>query len=138
PRESDRIFRISGSDYTGQLLLPAVGRALSAVGSRVRIVFEPALFASMPERLRKGDIDIAVMPGEWPLPGVESALLYEDSFVFASRPGHPRFTHGVTLEAFCDVPQVFFGYGASGLEGMTDDVLRGMGKERFVQIAVSS
>ncbi len=138
PATSERIFRMSGSDHTGQLVLPALGRRLSAARSRIRVVFEPGQLSALVRRLQKGDLDIAFLPGEWPLARVESALLYEDSFVFAARPGHPRFMQGVSLEAFCEVPQVFFGYGASGLEGMTDDVLRGIGRERFVQFAVSS
>lgn len=138
PATSDRIFRMSGSDYIGQLLLPVLARRLSALGSRARVVFEQAQLATLAQRLQKGDLDIAVLPSEWPLARVESDLLYEDHFVFVARRGHPLFAEGVTLESFCEAPQVFFGYGASGLEGMTDDILRAMGRERFVQLAVSS
>ncbi len=138
PAQSDRVFHVAGSDYAGQLLLPPLGRRLLAASATVRLMFEPAGFPTMVERLRKGDIDIGILPSARPAGDLQTELLYEDDYVFAARHGHPRFADGVTLDDFCTVPQVFFGHGQSGFAGVTDEVLRGLGRERFVQIAAHS
>ena len=138
PAGSQRIFRISGGDYASQLLLPTLANELVACGSRIRIHWETSSFLTLVERLRKGDFDVAVLPRLKPPSDFESAVLYEDRYVVAVRRGHPTLGDEATLDAFCEAPHVFLGYGSSGLDDLIDEVLARLGRQRATQVAMTS
>lgn len=138
PARSSRIFRIAGSDHPSRTVLPALGRILSACGSQVRIVWEPPGTWSLGDALQKGDIDLAMVARIQPPRDMETATLYEDHYVYVMRPDHPRAREPVTLDLFCEVPQIFLGYGASTLDDMIDEALAREGRQRLAQFAVTS
>lgn len=137
PARSTRIFRIAGSDHPSRTVLPALGRTLAACGSQVRIVWEPP-GPSLPEALQKGDVDLAMVARIQPPRDMETATLYEDHYVYVMGRGHPRAAEPVTLDLFCEVPQIFLGYGASTLDDMIDEALAREGRQRLAQFAVTS
>ncbi|MDT4833222.1 PCP degradation transcriptional activation protein [compost metagenome] len=138
PAASQRIFRISGSDYASHLLLPTLANELAACGSRIRLHWETSSFLTLTERLRKGDFDVAVLPRLQPPSDCESALLYEDRYVVAVRRGHPTLGEAATLDAFCEAPHVFLGYGSSALDDLIDQVLARQGRTRSMRVAMTS
>ena len=138
PSSSQRIFRLAGSDHASHLVLPALARRLTALGSPMRIVWEAAGTAPLADRLHKGDLDLGVVARIHPPRDIETQLLYEDRYVFVTRHGHPLAGRPVTLDSFCATPQVFLGYGTSALEDVIDETLAKAGRQRPAQIAVSS
>lgn len=138
PADSQRIFRIAGTDYASLWILPPLARHLAAVGSRIRLFWEPVPISAMYDRLRKGDLDIAVVPRLKPPGDVQSVALYEDRYVVAVRRTHPLFACGATLDALCAVPHVFFGYGSSSLDDLIDEELARAGRQRLAQLAVTT
>lgn len=138
PGASSRIFRIAGSDHASHLILPALGRSLAACGSTVRLVWEPPGTWPLADRLRKGELDLAVVARIYPPRDVALVTLYEDHYVYVTRHGHPSAGQPVTLDSFCETPQVFLGYGTSALEDVIDETLAKSGRQRLTQIAVSS
>lgn len=138
PAASARIFRIGGSDHACRVFLPALVRTLAAQASGVRVFWHPVAFVSMAEQLRRGDIDIALLPRMSPPEAVEFEALYQDGYCFAARRDHPRFRGGVTLGDFCAVPHVFLGYGTSVLDDLVDERLAALGRARVAQVAVTS
>jgi DNA-binding transcriptional LysR family regulator len=138
PAASNRVFRIAGSDYPSQRFLPPLARHLAAAGSAVRIVWEPPGAGSLAERLERGELDLAVVARVQMTERIESAMLYEDAYVYALRVGHPRADEAPTLHSFCAIPQVFLGYGTSALDDLIDATLARQGLQRRVQVAVTS
>lgn len=138
PATSNRVFRIAGSDYPSQRFLPPLAQQLAAAGSAVRIVWEPPGAGSLAERLERGELDLAVVARVHMTERIESATLYEDHYVYALRAGHPRAGEAPTLQSFCEIPQVFLGYGTSALDDMIDATLARQGLQRRVQVAVTS
>lgn len=138
PAGSDRIFRIAGSDHISSKLLPALSQRLEASGSGIRIVWEPPGAGSLPERLHRGDLDIAVVARLKTPRDMQTVALYEDHYVYALRAGHPRAGEPVTLDLFCEVPQTFLGYGSSVLDDRIDELLAQSGRRRRAQVAVTS
>lgn len=138
PATSTRIFRIAGSDHASRGILPALGRVLAAAGSGVRVVWEPPGSWSIPERLQRGDLDLAVIARIRMPRDMECAVLYEDDYVYALRADHPRVDEPLTLDMFCEIPQIFLGYGASTLDDTIDDLLAQAGRARLAQFAVTS
>lgn len=138
PATSQRVFRIAGGDIPSLRVLPALGRTLTACGSGIRIVWEPPGTWSLPERLARGEIDLAMVARIQRPRDMESTLLYEDHYVHAVRRGHPAAGEPLTRDSFCAVPQVFLGYGTSLLDDLIDETLLKTGHQRQAQIAVTS
>ncbi|MBO9512766.1 MAG: LysR family transcriptional regulator [Variovorax sp.] len=138
PATSDRILRIGGSDHSGRTVLPLLCRELNACGSRIRIAWELADYSRMPEQLRRGDIDVGLLPRMAPPTGVESELLHEDRYVAVARRGHPGFDRGVDVDTFCAVPHVVLGQSRSVLDDTMDQILARQGRTRHVQAAVTT
>ena len=138
PASSDRIFRVAGSDFASRNILPALGRTLSACGSGIRVVWEPPGTWSLADRLNGGDLDLAVIARLRMPRDMETRVLYEDSYVYAVRTGHPLAGQPVTLDMFCAVPQIFLGYGSSILDDTIDELLARAGRQRLAQMAVTS
>lgn len=138
PGASDRIFRVAGSDFASRNILPALGRTLADCGSAIRIVWEPPGTWSLPERLNAGDLDVAVIARLRMPRDMEMRVLYEDHYVHAVRRDHPSAGQDVTLDLFCEVPQIFLGYGSSILDDTIDELLARAGRQRLAQMAVTS
>jgi DNA-binding transcriptional LysR family regulator len=138
PAVSNRVFRIAGSDFPSQRFLPPLAQRLAAAGSAVRIVWEPPGAGLLADRLERGELDLAVVARVQMTERIESATLYEDAYVYALRAGHPRAAERPTLHSFCEIPQVFLGYGTSVLDDLIDATLARQGLRRRVQVAVTS
>lgn len=138
PARSNRIFRIAGSDHASRSLLPALSRKLVALGSPIRIVWLPPGTSSLAEQLHTGELDLAVVARIHPPRDMETVTLYEDHYVYVLRRDHPRAGEAVTLDSFCEIPQIFLGYGTSTLDDVIDETLARSGRQRLAQIAVTS
>lgn len=138
PATSGRIFRIAGSDHASRNILPALGALLAECGSSIRIVWEPPGTWSLPERLHRGDLDLAVIARIRMPRDMETLTLYEDSYVYALRADHRRAGEPLTLDMFCEIPQIFLGYGSSILDDTIDELLANAGRQRLAQMAVTS
>jgi DNA-binding transcriptional LysR family regulator len=138
PARSSRVFRIAGSDHASRMLLPGLAGRLVALGSGIRIVWVPPGTWPLAEHLAKGELDLAVIARINPPRDLEMRTLYQDHYVFVTRKGHPLATQPLTLDSFCDTPQVFLGYGTATLDDLVDDLLARAGRQRLAQIAVTS
>lgn len=138
PKTSSRVFRIAGSDFTSGNVLVQLGQRLLAEGSRVRLVWEPPGSWSLPQRLENGDLDLAVVARLKPPSDLEHELLYNDQYVHVVRRDHPRANEPLTMDSFCEIPQVFLGYGTSNFDDLIDQKVAQSGRQRFAQMAVSS
>jgi DNA-binding transcriptional LysR family regulator len=138
PARSNRIFRIAGSDHASRMLLPGLSRTLVDLGSAIRLVWVPPGDWSLAEHLQQGALDLAVIARIRLPADMETRVLYQDDYVFATRRDHPRAGQPLTLETFCATPQIFLGYGASMLDDLIDETLARGGRQRLAQIAVSS
>jgi DNA-binding transcriptional LysR family regulator len=138
PSESSRIFRIAGSDHPSNWVLPALGRILAASGSAIRIVWEPVGSLSLQDSLSRGELDMALIARMKPPVDLQHLVLYEDNYVYALRRDHPGASEQVSLDSFCEIPQIFLGYGTSTLDDRIDDILAATGRKRKVQMVVSS
>ena len=138
PASSERILRIGGSDHSSHTMLPELCRDLHACGSRIRLAWELADYSRMPEQLRKGDLDVGLLPKMAPAAGVETELLYEDAYIAIARRGHPDLANGMDIDAFCAAPHVVLGQSRSVLDDTIDQILARQGRARHVQAAVTT
>jgi hypothetical protein len=138
PGQSSRIFRVAGSDYPSSWVLPELGRVLAACGSAIRIVWEPVGSLNLQDSLSRGELDLALIARIKPPVDLQHVVLYEDHYVYALRRDHPGAAEQVSLDSFCEIPQIFLGYGTSTLDDRIDDILAATGRKRKAQMVVSS
>lgn len=138
PQASNRVFRITGSDFASGNVLAPLGQQLLARGSQVRLVWEPPGIWPLQQRLANGDLDLAVLARLQLPEDVEYEILYQDHYVHVVRHDHPSAGEPLTLDAFCAIPQVFLGYGISSFDDLIDQTLAKTGRQRFAQMALSS
>ncbi len=138
PARSSRIFRIVGSDHASRMILAPLSQLLVDAGSAVRLLWEPPGSWPVAERLNRGELDLGVLSRIRRPQDMETEVLYEDHYVYVMRKDHPRAGEPVTLDSFCEIPQVFLGYGTSVLDDLIDDALAATGRHRLAQVAVSS
>lgn len=136
PALSDRVFRMVGSDNMSRLILPPLCGLFARLGSGVRLFWEAANYASLGERLQRGDADFGLLPRASSPVNLSSELLYEDSYVLVAHRG--RFSAPISMTDFCSAPHVFLGYGRSALDDTIDQILARAGQRRHTQVAVTS
>lgn len=138
PMKSEDSFRLSGSDYFAEMLMPQLADTLSrrAPGMRVQIV--DLVPDSYVDTLERYEVDIAMIP-ETAFPGwVDSQHLLWASFAAIARRGNERLDrHGVApgsvipMDLFCDMGHVLFS-PEGNFKGMGDRALAELGRERRV------
>ena len=138
PTSSNRVFRLTGSDFAGNKLLAPLLRRLQECGSPLRLVWEPPGTGALQHKLASGDLDLAVVARLQAPEDLEHEVLYEDHYVHVVRRDHPSADQTLTRELFCALPQVFLGYGTSTFDDLIDQTLAASGHQRLAQVAVSS
>lgn len=142
PARASGAFRIGGSDFFAEMLMPALGAALSqrSPGLLVQLVdLVPENYVATLERQRA---DLVLVPEttfpEW----AEHARLFRSSFRMVARAGHPRLLAAgvppggvVPTDLFCDLGHVLFS-PEGRVSAMGDAALAAVGRKRRVAMTV--
>ena len=105
PRSSSRTFNIIMSDVSQMLFLPRLLPRVAAEAPGVTVRVRPLPLKAPQLILESGEVDLAVGAFSRLIAGCRQKRLYRERYVCAVRQDHPRFTQGMTLDAFCSVPQ---------------------------------
>jgi len=138
PRTSDVSFRISGSDFFAELLMPRLAERLQLLAPKMRVHLVDLVPDSYVETLDRYEVDLAIVP-KTPLPDwVESRPVFRSSFSVIARKDHPRLKREglsggdvVPIDLFCDVGHVLFSPEGNS-RAMGDAALAEVGRERRV------
>jgi DNA-binding transcriptional LysR family regulator len=104
-RTSTRTFNVIMSDVSQMLYLPRLLSRIVAEAPGVTLRVHP-LPAKAPHLvLESGEVDLAVGAFSRLIAGCRQKRLYREQYVCVVRRDHPQFTGGMTVEAFCSVPQ---------------------------------
>jgi DNA-binding transcriptional LysR family regulator len=105
PETSARTFNVIMSDVSQMLYLPELLPRLStqAPGITLRVHALPSKAAHL--ILESGEVDLAVGAFSRLIAGCRQKRLYRERYVCVVRKDHPQFEQGMSLEAFCSVPQ---------------------------------
>lgn len=142
PRQSTARFRLAGSDFFAELLMPALAEHLSAAAPGIRVQLVDLVADIQVERLGDGGADMAMLPQiEFPA-WIESAPLMRSRFVVIARSGHPALQQAgvasgstLPLDLFCDLQHVLFSPEGK-LSGMGDRALERVGRKRHVAMSL--
>ncbi|MCB1389104.1 MAG: LysR family transcriptional regulator [Rhodobacteraceae bacterium] len=136
PATSVEAFRIAGSDFFAELLMPALGETMlrQAPGMRVHLVdLVPDSYGAALERR---EADMALVPRvdfpDW----IETRPIFSSPFRVIARRGHPRLARlnpgdTIPIDLFCDLGHVLFSPEGRAT-AMGDAALARIGRKRQV------
>jgi DNA-binding transcriptional LysR family regulator len=135
PAESERIFRLSMTDLTEAILLPALGEILQQRAPHMRIesYFTPR--DELPAALASGKIDLAI---DVPLvddPQLRRLPLAGDRYACMLRHGHPFGADTLTLDDYLALGHIHISSRPQGY-GLVDAELNRLGRRRTIQMRV--
>jgi len=137
PAESQRTFRIVGSDYvTAAVLVPLVTR-LADIAPEVRLDFLLTTDESA-QQLDEGKIDLLITPDIYCAPGHPTELLFEEHHVVVGWKKNPLFRRRLTEADFLSAGHVAVRMGNAGNPAYADKQLELMGRRRRVEVTVGS
>lgn len=137
PATSSRWFRICVSDYLTTVLMPRFVALLQARAPGVKLdLQQPSELAQA--RLEQGAIDVLVLPQENCLRDHPAELLFEEHYVVAGWSGNPLLAQPLDEEAFYAASHVAVGIGEQDRASFAEDQLLSRGRERRIDMLVSS
>ncbi len=138
PANSDARFRISGSDFFAEMLMPALAEHLARMAPSIRVHLVDLVPDSYVDTLEQYEVDIALIPRtalpEW----VQSQPVFTSGFAVVARKDHPRIRRAkiapgdtIPIDLFCDLGHVLFSPEGNA-RAMGDAALARIGRERRV------
>ncbi|RDU95907.1 LysR family transcriptional regulator [Trinickia dinghuensis] len=131
PAVSERVFRLSMTDLTEALLLPALEEVLQrlAPGIRVESYFTPR--SAIPDALANGAVTLAI---DAPLindPSLEQESVDQDRYACMLRPDHPYARDELTIDDYLALGHIHVSSRRQGI-GLVDAELGKMGLSRTI------
>lgn len=144
PAASKEAFRISGSDFFAELLMPRLADRLQALAPSMRIHLVDLVPDSYIETLERYHVDLALIPltdlPDW----VDFQPVFRSGFSVIARQRHPRLTRAdltpggvVPIDLFCDLGHILFSPEGNS-KAMGDAALAKVGRERRVIMTMPS
>jgi len=144
PLDADLSFKVAGSDFFAEMLMPSLASSLSREAPNIRIQLVELLPHSHIETLENHEIDLALIPME-SFPGwVDSILVFSSRFVVIGRLGHLGLKQAglkpgdtIPIDLYCDLGHVVFSPEGK-LKAMGDAALARIGRARRVVMTMPS
>ncbi|MDX1779991.1 MAG: LysR family transcriptional regulator [Thalassovita sp.] len=138
PSRSDMNFKLSGSDFFAELLMPQLAEHLSRHAPLMRVQQVDLVPDNFVETLDRYTVDFALIPEtEFPQ-WTDSQRVMTSKFVIIARQGNSRFAHAglsagdaIPIDLYCDMGHVLFSQEGN-LQGLADKVLAEIGRSRRV------
>lgn len=142
PYTTEHSFKISGSDFFAEMLMPALAEHLAAHASSLRVHLVNFVPDDGVDTLASHDLDFVLLP-ETPLPDwAEGEPVFSSSFSVIARKAHPRTAelglasgNVMPLDLFCDLGHVLFSTEGNP-KGLGDEALARIGRERRVAMTL--
>jgi DNA-binding transcriptional LysR family regulator len=142
PATAEHSFRISGSDFFAEMLMPSLAEFLEVHAPSLRVHLVDLVPDDRVGTLASQDVDFALLP-ETPLPDwAEDQPVFSSSFSVIARKAHPRTAELVLasgdvmpLDLFCDLGHVLFSTEGNP-KGLGDEALARIGRERSVAMTM--
>lgn len=138
PRTAQASFKISGSDFFAEMLMPRLAELVSRQAPGIRVQLVDLVADINVESIERNEVDLALAP-DLPLPGwAERQTMFRSKYSVIARSGNPRFVHAglnpgdvVPIDLFCDLGHVLFSPEGK-LSAAGDVALSRVGRERRV------
>ncbi|SOE08514.1 DNA-binding transcriptional LysR family regulator [Hoeflea halophila] len=131
-------FKISGSDYFAEMLMPRLADRVSKQAPGVRVQLVDLVADINVDSVEQNEVDLALAPA-LPLPGwAVKQTMFRSKYSLIARKGNPRFAHAglkpgdvVPIDLYCDLGHVLFSPEGK-LSAAGDVALAQVGRKRRV------
>jgi DNA-binding transcriptional LysR family regulator len=142
PARSTESFKLSGSDFFAEMLMPQLADHVSKHAPGMRVQLVDLVPDSYIDTLDRYHVDMALIP-EMDFPNwIDHRRLFVSSFVTIARKGHPRLQRAgiapgevIPIDLFCDLQHVLFS-PEGNLTAMGDAALAKIGRARRVAMTL--
>jgi DNA-binding transcriptional LysR family regulator len=138
PLVSDAHFRISGSDFFAEMLMPKLADRLSRLAPAMRVHLVDLVPDRYVDTLERYEVDLALIPQTGLPDWVQSRPVFTSSFSVIARRDHPRIARAgvaagdvIPIDLFCDLGHVLFSPEGQP-RAMGDAALARVGRQRRV------
>ncbi|MXN73142.1 LysR family transcriptional regulator [Burkholderia sp. 4701] len=135
PASSERVFRLSMSDLTEALLMPALGELLQRHAPRMQVRSYYMDRGELPTALANGSVDIAIDSALIGDANLHQALLVRDRYACMIRRDHPFRGDVLTLDDYLAMGHIHVSSRRKG-SGHVDAELARLGQRRNIQMRV--
>ncbi|TPO05659.1 LysR family transcriptional regulator [Mesorhizobium sp. B1-1-5] len=142
PAEAEQSFKIAGSDFFAEMLMPALANAISRHAPKILVQLVDLVPDDYVGTLEKHGIDLALVPRVDFPSWIDYLPAFRSTFVTIARAGHPRLERAkvspgdvIPIDLFCDLGHVVFSPEGK-LKAMGDAALARMGRERRVAMTM--
>ncbi|WP_245273525.1 LysR family transcriptional regulator [Mesorhizobium sp. WSM3224] len=142
PADAEQSFKIAGSDFFAEMLMPPLANAISQLAPKILIQLVDLVPDDYVGTLEKHGIDLALVPKTDFPTWIDYLPAFRSTFVSIARAGHPRIERAkvkpgdvIPLDLFCDLGHVVFSPEGK-LKAMGDAALARMGRERRVAMTM--
>ena len=140
PASSDAVFRISGSDFFAEMLMPPLAERLSREAPGMRVHLVDLVPDSYVDTLDRYEVDLALIPAMETPDWVDRCGVFWSGFSAVARRGHPRLEGIATgaeipIDLFCDLGHVLFSPEGKA-RAMGDAALARVGRARRVAMTL--
>ncbi|WP_162922162.1 LysR family transcriptional regulator [Asaia bogorensis] len=137
PATASLTLSVAATDYAiHTVLLPFIAR-LRVVAPGIRIALHDLNGETAQDHLERGVLDWALLSSEACTPALHAQKLFHETWLCATRLGHPALSGGMTLDRFCKADHVVVSPDGGGFEAMTDAALRRLNLKRHVAVSAS-
>ncbi len=138
PKTLEGTLKIAATDYAMALLLPPLLRALQKEAPLLKIALRAANHKTLENDLREHEVDLALIAQQFTPTGLQSQVLFAETYRGAVRRGHPLASGAVTLERFCGYRHLLVAPNRGDFSGPTDSALQAVGWKREIALVVPS
>ena len=144
PATASGNFRISGSDYFAELLMPRLALLLQDAAPGIRTHLVDLVHEHHIDPLESHDVDVAIVRAPTTPDWVAHQPALRSGFLAVARSGHPRLKRAkvkagdvIPIDLFCDLGHVAFS-NEGNEKTMGDSALAKVGRERRVVMTLPS
>ena len=142
PTEAQMSFKLSGSDFFAELLMPQLADHLNSVAPNIRVQLVDLVPDSYVDTIERYMVDMALIPRtdfpEW----VDHRVIFQSSFITIARRDRPAVAAAglqdgdpMPMDLFCDLPHVLFS-PEGNTSAMGDAALEKIGRKRHVAMTL--
>ncbi len=142
PLRSTASFRISGSDFFAEMLMPQLAYRLARLAPNMRVHLVDLVPDAHVDTLERYEVDLALIPSRKLPDWVDSCRVFGSHFSVIARDGHPRLERAgvrpgdtVPIDLFCDLGHVIFS-SEGNARAMGDAALARVGRKRRVVMSL--
>lgn len=138
PARASMTASIAATDYALRAIALPFLTALKHSAPQVRVALVPVDGAQAQGQLERGELDLALITAAGTPPDLHARALFDKRYVCVMRADHPAAREPLTLERFCALEHALVSLTGGRFEGVTDEALARLGRQRRVTLSVAS